>query len=410
MYSSLYNIVSRQVNVEGLAESYFRSDLKVPQGQCVGAHVQYKGKDYLQMTGQDYLGLTTDSRVIDAAISATREYGVGALGSAIITGTLDLHLELQQTLARFMNTEDAVIFMTGMLANIGVIPAIMHSPYRAVMRGTGHAKGVIFHDERSHKSLEMACDLCKVHGVEVHSYKHLDTSDLEDKLLQFGRTNNIVISDGIFSMHGTIAPISQIVKVSKDYEQSTGNDVAIYIDSAHDVGVLGENGRGACELHGVEQDVLRMGVLSKAFGTLGGFVVGEKWFTDYAAYCSTHMFSLSLPAAETAATTTAIKIAQEEPERRSTVLRHAEFLRKNLRDNDFTVLGDGTQIVAIVIGNPDRSIKISLELEDRGILCPEIRFPAVPIDGALLRVSPTYAHTQEDLARFLEIFLKVARN
>lgn len=406
MMDILREIVSSQVDLETLLGKYF-PEVKVSEGQAVDSHVMVKGQKCLQLAGQDYLSLTIDPRVIDAAVHATKEYGIGALGSPIVAGTVDLHVELQKVLAQFMGTESAVIFTTGMLTNVGCIPTIISSPYRMIARGTNRSgKRVIFMDEKSHASIHMATDLCKVHGVQVHSYKHVNYEDLDHRIKQFGRDYNLVVTDGVFSMDGDIAPLREIVQVAESHSNA-GRKTAIYVDDAHGIGILGKNGRGTCELLGVERKVITMGVLSKAFGTLGGFVVGPKWLTDYLAYSSTHVFSLSLPSAETAASITAIKIVREEPYRREKLLANADFLRRALIEKGFKVLGKDTQIVFVVIGDVEEAKKISVQLEEESIWCPTIGFPAVPIGQAGLRLTPTYNHELPDLEYFLDKFYKI---
>lgn len=406
---SLHAIIDSQIDLPGLTEGYFRSELKIPDGQAVDSHVSFKGHDCLNLSGQDYLSLTQDTRIIQVAIEAMRKYGIGALGSPVVMGTLDLHVELQKSIARFMNTEGALVFTTGMLANIGCIPAIINSPYRAIMGGPGRGKRrAIFVDKNNHESIRMACDLCKAHGVDVHKYEHLNYSHLDDLLRQYGCESNIIATDTLFSMQGDLAPLKEIVAVAESHSKE-GRRTAIWGDGAHDIGILGENGRGACEMFGVEGKVITMGVLSKAFGSMGAFVAAEKWITDYLTYCSTHIFSLSLPPAETAASLAAIQIAIEEPYRRHQLLDNVEFLRKALVEAGYKVLGDKTQIVFIVIGDEDESTAISARLEQEGILCPEIKCPAVGMGESGLRLTPTYNHTQEDLQRFLDIFFKITR-
>ena len=409
MTDYLRRILDSQIDLAGLTDGYFRSELKIPDGQAVDSHVSFKGHDCLQFSGQDYLSLTQDPRVIQAGIDAMQKYGVGALGSPVVTGTLDLHIELQQSIARFMNAEGAIVFTTGMLTNLGCIPAIINSPYRVVMGSSGRGKRrAIFADEKIHESLRMACDLCEVHGVKVHKYEHGNYAHLDSLMNKFGCESNLILTDSVFSMDGDIAPLKEIVQVAESQSQE-GRLTAIWADEAHGVGILGENGRGVCEMLGVEDKVITMGVLSKAFGTLGGFAVGPKWLTDYLAYCSTHMFSLSLPPAETAASIAAIKIVSEEPYRRERLLASVGFLRQALVDAGFKVLGDGTQIIFVVIGDEAESTRISALLEEEGILCPEIKFPAVGMGQAGLRLTPTFNHSDADLERFLDKFFEITR-
>jgi 7-keto-8-aminopelargonate synthetase-like enzyme len=406
MKDFLREIVASQVNLEKLMGEYF-PEVKVPNGQAVDSHVIVNGRRFIQLAGQDYLSLTIDPRVIEAAVHAMKEYGIDALGSPVVAGTLDLHIKLQNVLAQFMGADGAVIFTTGMLTNLGSIPAIISSPYQMLARGTNRkSKRAIFPDQKSHTSIQIATDVCKAHGVSVHSYEHASYDDLDRRIKQFGCEYNLVITDGVFSMDGDIAPLGEIVQVAESHSDA-GRKTAVYVDDAHGVGVLGENGRGVCELLGVENKVVTMGVLSKAFGTLGGFVTGPKWLTDYLSYSLTHMFSLSLPPAETAASIAAIEIVREEPYRRKKLLANADFLRKSLMEKGFKVLGKGTQIVFVVIGDEDEAKKVSAELEKESILCPAIGFPAVSIGQAGLRLTPTFKHEVSELEEFLTAFFRI---
>jgi 7-keto-8-aminopelargonate synthetase-like enzyme len=406
---TLRAIIESQIDLTGLTKHHFRPELVVAQGQAVDSHVQIKGRRCLLLSGQDYLSLTRDSRVVEAGVTAMREYGVGALGSPIVTGTLDLHKELQKTLASFMKKDSAVVFTTGMLANIGCIPAIINSPYRLLMAGPNRSKRrAIFADENNHESLRMACDICEAHGVIIKKYRHKDYTHLNELMLEFGKEGNLVMTDTLFSMQGDMAPMREIVQVAESHTQA-GRRTVIWGDGAHCVGILGANGRGVCELLGVEDDVIVMGVLSKAFGTLGGFVADETWLTDYLEYCATHMFSLSLPPAETAASTVAIRIVDQEPFRRKKLLDNANFLRTRLVEAGFKVLGDDTQIVFVVIGDETESTAVSGQLAEEGIICPDIKSPAVPWGEAGIRLTPTYNHTEDDLNLFLDKFLKIIR-
>ena len=404
---TLRDIIESQVDLEGL-KRFLHSETKVTDGQSVDSFVNLKGKKCLQLTGQDYLSLTNDTRVIRTATEAMEKYGLGALGSPMVTGTLDLHLRLQSDIAHFMKAEDALLFLNGTLANLGCIPAIINSSYRLLAKGARpNGKRVIFADERIHESLRMACDLCEAHGVAVFKYKHIDYNNLKHLLSKFGGDSNLIITDGVFSMDGDIAPLNEIVEVADSYT-AVGKLTTVYVDDAHGVGILGENGRGTAELLGVEGKVLTMSVLSKAFGgALGGFICGPKWLIDYLAYSSTHVFSLSLPPADAAASIAAIQIVKDEPYRRRILLENVEFLRAALKAAGFKVLGDRTQILFVVIGDEMESSRISAELEEEGILCPEIKCPAVPIGQAGLRLTPTFNHTREDLNLFLEKFFKI---
>lgn len=402
----LWDIINSQINLKRLVAGYFRPSLKVITGQSVDPKVVLDGREVLQFTSLDYLSLANDPRVIDAAVRALMIYGVGSLASPLVTGTLDIHIELQRTLSRFMNAESAVVFTSGMLTNLGSIPAIINSQFRFVINKPERVKRCVFLDKLCHESIRMACDLVRVHGVQVYKYNHLDVDHLNHLMKLHAGELNVIITDAVFSMEGDVAPLPEIVNVANAH-RSRGCRVIVYVDDAHGVGVLGANGRGVCEVFNVEEQVIRMGVVSKAFGTLGGFVVGDEWFIDYLCYCTTQMFSMSVPAAETAAAITAIEIAKKEPWRRERVLSSAEYLRDQLGSLGFEVLGN-THIISVVIGDEDESTRVSAELEQMGVLCPEIKSPAVPMGRARLRLSPTYNHTQEDLDRFIDSLSKVA--
>ena len=404
--NALKQIIESQVDHDELTNSYFPA-LKIAEGQAVDSHVTIKGKDCLQLSGQDYLSLTKDQRLINAANVANRKYGMGALGSPIVSGTLDLHVKLQESIAQFMSTESSVVFTTGTMANLGCIPAIISSEYGVLAKGSRpKCKRVIFKDERIHKSLQMACDLCEVHGVAVHQYNHNDYNHLEHLLRTLGGDSNLVLTDGVFSMQGDIAPLNEIVEIAESCTKS-GKLTAVYVDDAHGVGILG-NGGGTAELLGVKGKVLTVSVLSKAFGgALGGFICGPKWLMDYLTYCSTHVFSLSLPPGDAAASIAAVQIVKDEPHRRRVLLENVEFLRVALREAGFKVLGDKTQIIFVVIGDERESKMISDQLENEGILCPAIGSPAVSTGQAGLRVTPTFNHSRDDLQYFLDKFLKI---
>lgn len=404
---TLRKIIESQVNLKGL-NRFLHAETKVLNGQSANTYVDIGGKRYLQLTGQDYLSLTNDPRVKRMSIEAIEKYGLGALGSPMVTGTLDLHLRLQSDIAHFTKTEGALLFLNGTLANIGCIPAIINSEYRLLARGTQpKSKRVIFADERIHKSLQMACDLCAAHGVAVYKYNHNNYDHLGHLLGTLGGDNNLVITDGVFSMDGDIAPLKEIVEIAESYTEA-GKRTVVYEDDSHGWCILGNEGRGTAELLGVEGKVITMGVLSKALGgALGGFICGPKWLMDYLAYCSTHVFSLSLPPGDAAASIAAIQIVQDEPHRRRVLLENVEFLRVALKEAGFKVLGDGTQIIYIVIGDEMESSRISAKLEEEGILCPEIKCPAVSVGQAGLRFTPTFNHTREDLNFLLEKLFKI---
>ncbi len=405
--NDLRKVIHRQIDLAGLKKNHMRAEKEVIDGQGVEPYVVQDGKKMLQMTSLDYLSLASDSRVIDAGCKAMKEYGVGSLPSPIVTGTLDIHIQLRKLLASYMNEEDAIVFSSGMLTNIGTIQAIIDPIYRYAINRPEKTQRVIFADALNHESIKMACWLAENRGVAVHTYRHCDIQHLDHLMCHHAGDLNLIVTDAMFSMEGDIAPLKPITQIAESFRTSQ-RQVVVYVDDAHGVGVLGDNGRGACELCGVEQDVVRMGVVSKAFGTLGGYIVGPEWFIDFLCYSSSQIFSMGVPAAETASTITAINIAISEPWRRQKLLENSEYLRKNLIEAGFEVLGD-VHIISVIIGGEKESSQMAAGLKKNGILCPEIKYPAVALGKARMRISPVSAHSKSDLDLFLNVFVDVAK-
>ncbi len=401
MSTDVREIIGSQIDLAKLSSKYFRPKIDVLSGQGVGAYVVQDGQEVLHLTSLDYLSLATDNRIIEAAIDAARIYGIGSLASPLVSGTLDIHLDLRRELADYMAAEGSCVFSSGMLTNIGCIPAIIDSQFRHVVNRPERATRAIFADEYDHACIKIASEAVKSHGVEIWKYRHCDAEHLELLMTKHCCDLNLIITDAFFSMEGDLAPLQQIVDIAKSF-RAENRHVAVYTDDSHGVGVLGSNGRGTCELLGVENEVVRMGVISKAFGTMGGFVTGDKWLMDYLSYSTTQMFSMGVPPMIAAATIEALRIARQEPWRRETLLKHASYLRGNLRTMGYEVLGEH-HVVSVIIGDEEESTRAADMLKGAGILCPEIKFPAVPMGRARLRVTPVCGHTKEDLDRFLDV-------
>ncbi len=400
--SRLAKLLNEQLDMTELQKHYPTE--RIITGQGVLPCVIRDGKKMLQFSGLDYLGLATDPRIEEAAIDAIREYGVGALASRLTTGTLDIHRELEKKLAGFMGAEDATVFTSGMMTNLGTVPAVICSSLILLCPGEkAHGARTIFIDELSHASLQDATILARWGKTKKIEYKHCDTNDLRQKVAKFGTDLNLIITDGVFSMDGDVAPLNEIAEIARE------SGSVIYCDDAHGVGVLGENGRGTCELLSVEDQVdVRMGVISKALGTMGGFIAGDAWFIKYLRHCRTQMFSMGLPAAETAATIKAIEIAQNEPWRRQRVLQSADYLRSNLEALGYNVLNSTSQIVPVLLGEEKFAHKVETELENREILSPILKYPSTPKGMARLRLFPTALHTKEQLDYFLNAMSDIA--
>lgn len=394
MSKRLREVVETQLDIRLISEHYPIERLIA--GQEVRPHITLNGSDVLQFASLDYLGLATDERVIEAGVKALRKYGVGALASRLVSD-LSIHRELELRIADFMNTDDAVVFTSGSVANQGAIPAVIASPLSMLCPGTHtHATRAIFVDELTHSSVRDGIALTRGAHVRSIVYRSGDMLDLERQLSASSAELKMIITDGIFSTSGRLAPLQDICRLAEKY------NAVIYVDDAHAIGVLGPNGRGTCEFLGVEDQVdVKMGVISKALGTMGGFIAGDDWFIQYLRHSRPQIHSMPLPAAECGATIKAIEIAQDEPWRRQKVLALAESLRSGLQAIGFDTLGSVSQVVPILIGDELLARKFACDLEERGVFCPPFEYPAVPMGQAVLRFCPSALHTKEDIDQLL---------
>lgn len=361
-----------------------RRELRVlPDGWC-----EIDGQRVRNFAGNDYLGLANDPRVVAAAEAALREYGVGARGSALVCGRTEWHARLERTLAEFEGQPAAMLFPTGMAANIGTVAALAGQ------------QDVVFCDRFNHASL---VDGCRLSGAKLRVYRHDDLDGLQRHLAQAaGYRRRFLVTDSVFSMDGDLAPLPDLCDLAERY----GAD--LIVDEAHATGVFGEHGRGVCELLGVEHRVaVRIGTLSKALGTLGGFVAGSEELIAYLWNTArTQMFSTALPPAICAAAAAAVDILKKEPERLATLRQRAERFRTRLSDRGRPPLvGSVGPIVPLVVGDPCETVQLAERLEQRGYLIGAIRPPTVPQGTSRLRITVTLSF---DDAAYEELAAAVA--
>jgi 8-amino-7-oxononanoate synthase len=370
-----------------LAGSDLLRSLPPPLG-AAGAVVQIAGKPVINFASNDYLGLAADDRLVRAAIDAFREQGVGRGASPLVSGRSAIHHQLEQRLAAFFGTEAALLFPTSFAANAGIIPALADE---------GDA---IYGDAKNHASI---IDGCRLSRATRHTYPHVDTAALADLLTrgkQFRR--QLIVTDTLFSMDGDLAPLPQLAALAREY------DAMLMVDEAHAVGVFGANGRGVVEHFSAAHPQLalhvhvRVGSFGKALGAAGGFVCGSqslvRWLANRAR---TYVFSTAHPAAVSAAVLVALELVDQEPESRQGLLQRAATLRDRLRERGWDTGQSASQIVPVVIGSAERTMRISGALRERGIWAPGIRPPSVPEGESLLRLGITAAHTDEMLERLL---------
>ena len=359
---------------------------------AVGPKVTVDGRDVICLCSNDYLSLAADPAVRDSAAGAVEKWGVGAGASRLISGTTRLHAQLEQALAAFKGTAAAVVTTTGWMANHAAL---------AALAGAGD---LVVCDKLNHASILDAAAAC---GAVMRTFGHRDVARLNKLLDRLrGRYRRCVIAtDSLFSMDGDLAALTELVESKRRY------DALLMIDEAHATGVLGENGRGAAELLGVEEHIdVTVGTLSKALGALGGFVAGPQELIDTITNTArAYIYTTALPPALCAAAAEALRIVQTQPQRRRRLLELAGGLRERLRAAGFDTGDSVSQIIPIMIGSPAEALRISRRLLEAGFLVPAIRPPTVPRGASRLRVSLCAAHQASDLERFVAALAEAAR-
>lgn len=342
------------------------------------------GMKQMVFASNNYLGLANDKRLVYAAETALKEYGVGSSGSRLITGHTDWHQKLEGKITRFKRTEAALLFSSGYLANVGVLSSLPEQG------------DVILSDQFNHASIIDGCRLSKANTM---IYKHVDMDDLEQKLKAAeSYPRRFIVTDGVFSMDGTIAPLDRIMYLAKRYH------AFVIVDDAHATGVLGEGGRGTSEYFGVYPDVI-IGTLSKAIGTEGGFACGSKALIDFLLnHARTFIFQTSLPPAICAASYKAIEIIEQSEVKRQLLLSNVKIIKTGLADMGFTVKGDNTPIIPVIIGDTHKTVLFAKSLEEKGIYAPAIRPPTIPIGESRIRITVTAEHSLREIDYLLKSF------
>ncbi|MGM0545964.1 MAG: aminotransferase class I/II-fold pyridoxal phosphate-dependent enzyme [Bacteroidota bacterium] len=354
-----------------------------------GTTVQIDGREVIMAGSNNYLGLTNDPRVIEAATEVLKVYGTGCTGSRYLNGTLDLHIELEEKLAEFMRKDSCVLFSTGYQTNEGAIQTI------------AGRKDVIFSDKDNHACIVTGT---LVSNAKTMRFKHNDMEQLE---MLMGRADKeagkIIVSDGVFSMSGTIANVPELVRLKNKY------DARLYLDDAHAIGVVGEGGRGSASTFDLMDEVdLISGTFSKSFASLGGFLVGDHEVIEYIRHNSpAHIFSASMPPANVATVLKALEILQEETWRLERLEKISNYMRESLRDMGFNVWSSQTPIIPVVIGEMMDCFQFWKGLFEAGVYVNAVVPPGVPRGQSLVRTSYMATHTDEHLDRILEAFRKV---
>jgi len=357
--------------------------------QNEGPEAIINGEKCIMLGSNNYLGLTIDSRVRNAAIDALSQYGPSLTGSRLLNGTHKLHEQLEEELAQFLNKEAALVFTTGYQANIGVTTALVGKNDYLIM------------DRFNHASITDGAGLAKGHRAY---YDHNDMESLENTLRTIpADAGKIIMIDGVFSMEGDLADLPSITKLAKQY------NARVIVDDAHGVGVIGEAGRGTANHFGLEDETdLIVGTFSKALASVGGFVAGDKKVIDFIRHFGRSiLFSASLPPASVAAALEALRIMQLEPQRVDRLNENAAYMRDKLTELGFDIGHTTTPIVPIIVGEDMKALMLWRDLLDSGVYVNSVIYPAVAKNQALLRTSYTSEHTREQLDQALEVFLKM---
>lgn len=356
------------------------------------AESRFDGRDVINLASNNYLGLTTHPKLIEAAVEAARKYGAGSGAVRTISGTMSLHMELEERIAHFKNVEACVVFQSGFAANAGTVSAIL-TP-----------EDHIISDELNHASI---IDGCRLSKAKIHVFPHKDAAAAGRILEELASVSGhkLLITDGVFSMDGDIGPLPALVEVAEKY------GAIMMIDDAHSSGVLGRNGRGTVDhfhLHGRVH--IQVGTLSKAIGVLGGYVCGSRDLIQFLYHrARPFLFSTSHPPAVAAACIAAFDVLEKEPERIQNLWDNTKYFKQGLAAAGFNTGMSETPITPVIVGEAKIAHQLSAALFEEGVLATGIGFPTVPEGKARVRTIVTATHTREELDRALEVFGRVGK-
>lgn len=382
------------------AQKIAKSPRTITSGQ--GAYLTIDGKEKLNLCSSHYLGMAINDRVKKAAIDAIDTYGIGT-GYRTLAGTHALHLELEKAIATFKGTEAAVVFSSAYAANAAAIQSIIGK------------EDIVISDELNHASIIDAVRLSGVKNKMI--YKHADMADLESKLVQASELQSItksngekplilIVTDGVFSMDGDLAPMPEIVALAEKYDALT------MVDDAHGEGVIGKGGRGVVDHFGLVGKVdIEVGSLSKAFSVMGGFIAGKKSIIDwYNQKARQRLFSIALTIPDTAAALEAVKILQESDAIVSKLWENTEYLRSELKKAGFDTGHSQSPITPVMLGDEEVAKEFSAKLFELDVFATPIIFPMVPKGTARIRVIPSAVHSKDDIDKGIKAFISVGRD
>ncbi|WP_100406121.1 8-amino-7-oxononanoate synthase [Bacillus solitudinis] len=341
----------------------------------------------LIFSSNNYLGLSRDERLIDAAETILHQFGTGSTGSRLTTGNTKWHELLEKKIASFKQAEASLLFSSGYLANVGILSSLPE------------AGDVILSDELNHASI---IDGCRLSKAETIVYQHGNMNDLEEKLrVSQSFQRRFIVTDGVFSMDGDLAQLDEIMLLAKSYH------AYVIVDDAHGTGVLGNGGRGTCEHFGVKPDVM-IGTLSKAIGTEGGFVAGSKHLREFLLnHARTFIFQTAISPSMCAASYAAIEIIEQDSEIRKSLKRKINKIKMALEDLGYNVKGEETPIIPVIIGGAEETVSFAKKLQDYNIFAPAIRPPTVPEGESRIRLTVTTDHSEAEIVQLIHAFKSI---
>lgn len=353
--------------------------------------IQINGKSYLSFCSNNYLGLANHPKIKQAAIEAIHQYGWGAGASRLVSGNMRLHQELEKKIAEFKGTEAALLFPTGYMANLGALCTF-------VSRGD-----IVIGDKLNHASI---IDGCRQSGADFRVYPHKNITQLASLLQRSsGYRRRLVVTDSVFSMDGDTAPLPEITDIARKY------DAIVMVDDAHATGVFGKQGRGLTEHYGLEGKIdIVMGSFSKAIGSIGGFIAGNKHLIDFLKNkARPFIYTTALPPAVCAASLAGLTLIQEDPSLIDRLWKNITYLKSQLLEFLNTTSAE-SPIIPLIAGSAEDAVRLSIKLFENGILIPAIRPPTVPPGTSRLRISLMATHTKDDIDRLMDILKRQAFN
>jgi glycine C-acetyltransferase len=358
-----------------------------------------KNVEQVSFSTNNYLGIATSPRMKAAAIRGIEAYGVGNSDSRLLGGNLALYGELERKIARSNGKSHALLFATGYLTNIGVLSTLPRATQIARAYGFSPSRDysyAYFSDEYNHVSIREGMRLS---GARRYSYHHRDLDHLEKLLRQSAATSKIIVTDGVFSQDGDIAPIPDLLRLAERW------DAMVYVDDAHGTGVLGASGGGVLDhFSATSERLIYMATLSKAYGSIGGYIASHALITEILRMsCPAYGFTATLPPDQAMVISTAIDVVRDEPERRQRLWENQRYFVKRMADLSFRLVSTETPIVPIWIGDEDRTQQLALAIRAEGIHVDAIRFPAVSLKSARLRIQLNAGHRREDIDRLVDI-------